>query len=425
MPPEEFADRVWSRMPSLSTAADLPRDFRDLLTLADVDALLSEQGLRTPFLRVARDGAVVPERRWTGGGGVGATIGDQVRDDRVAQLFADGSTVVLQALHRTHAPLARFAADLATDLGHPVQVNAYVTPPQSQGFSSHYDVHDVFVLQVAGEKRWRLHAPVVVDPLRDEPWTDHRQAVEARSAEQPYLDAVLRPGDALYLPRGWLHAATALGEVSAHLTVGVHVHTRASLVEALAALVLDEPALRSTLPLGTDPTDPRELAPLLAATLDALLARLGSVGADAVADRLTPSVLSGNRPAPLAPLAQAAAVASVGALSLVRRRPGLRALVRDADIDTDTGLVLVLADRRLDVPSHARSALAALLDGDAVAPRDLPDLAEEDAVALVRRMLREGVVVPAPEAGGRTDDDPSPEQGSSHPGDRDGRSEDR
>ena len=158
-----------------------------------------------------------------------------MRDDRVAELFADGSTVVLQALHRTHAPIARFAADLSADLGHPVQVNAYVTPPQNQGFSSHYDVHDVFVLQVAGEKRWRLHAPVVTDPLRDDPWTDHRAAVEARAAEEPYLEAVLRPGDALYLPRGWLHAATALGEVSAHLTVGVHVLTRAALVEQLAA----------------------------------------------------------------------------------------------------------------------------------------------------------------------------------------------
>jgi hypothetical protein len=393
--PAEFADRVWSKAPSLSTAADLPRDFADLLTLADVDVLLAERGLRTPFLRLAKDGGVVPERRWTGGGGVGASVADQVRDDRVAELFADGSTVVLQALHRTHAPVARFAADLARDLGHPVQVNAYVTPPQNQGFASHYDVHDVFVLQVAGEKRWRLHAPVVTDPLRDDPWTDHRPAVEARAAEEPFLEAVLRPGDALYLPRGWLHAATALGEVSAHLTVGVHVLTRAALVEALAAVVLEAAELRSTLPLGTDATDPAVLAPHLAATLEALLARLATVGSEAVADRLAPAVLAGNRPAPLAPLAQAAAAGSAGPGTLVRRRAGLRWVLREPDDAT----VLVLADRRVEVSARAGGALLRLLSGDDLAARDLPGLDEHDAVALVRRLLREGVVVPSGPAG--------------------------
>ena len=390
VPAAEFAERVWAREPSLSTAADLPRDFTDLLTLADVDVLLAEQGLRTPFLRVAKDGQVVPERRWTGGGGVGATIGDQVRDDRLAEQFADGATVVLQALHRTHAPVARLATGLASDLGHPVQVNAYVTPPQSQGFSSHYDVHDVFVLQVTGEKRWRLHAPVVTDPLRDDPWTDHREAVAARAAEEPHLEVVLRPGDALYLPRGWLHAATALGEVSAHLTVGVHVRTRAALVEALAALVLDDPALRRTLPLGTDATDPDELAPDLDATVAALLVRLRDGGAGGRRGPAHPSVLAGNRPAPLAPLAQAAAAASVGTGTVVRRRDGLRHVLRHRD----DGLTLVLADRRVDVPAGAGEALARLLSGDDVSAAELPGLDRDDAVALVRRMLREGVVVP-------------------------------
>ncbi|MFC5382576.1 cupin domain-containing protein [Aquipuribacter nitratireducens] len=394
MPVGEFAERVWARVPSLSSAADLPRDFTDLLDLADVDRLLSEQGLRTPFLRLAKDGQVVPEWRWTGGGGVGAGIADQVRDDRVAELFADGATVVLQALHRTHAPLVRFAADLAADLGHPVQVNAYVTPPQNQGFASHYDVHDVFVLQVAGEKRWRLHAPVVTDPLRDDPWTDHRADVEARAAEAPYLEAVLRPGDALYLPRGWLHAATALGDVSAHLTVGVHVRTRAALVEELARLVLDDPALRSTLPLGTDLTAPDALAPHLDATVDALVSRLRTVDPAALADRLTGPVLSGNRPAPLAPLAQAAAVRTTDAATRVRLRPGLRHVLRE---DTDE-VVVVTGDRRLAVPARAGDAVRTLLSGATVSAAGLPGLGVDDAVDLVRRLLRDGLVVPAPPA---------------------------
>src|SRR5206468_2281254 len=155
------------------------------------------QGLRTPFVRVAKEGSTLSTSRFTSGGGVGAGVADQVSDVNVARLFADGATVVLQALHRTHAPVIDFAQQLGVDLGHPVQVNAYVTPPQSQGFSSHYDVHDVFVLQVAGEKRWFIREPVLRHPTRDQPWTDRRAAVEKAAKQTPLLDVVLRPGDAL------------------------------------------------------------------------------------------------------------------------------------------------------------------------------------------------------------------------------------
>ena len=49
-----------------------------------------------------------------------------------------------------------------------------------------------------------------------------------RSTPQKHLQ-----GRVLYLPRGWLHSAAAQDDVSAHLTVGVHVVTRYALVEAL------------------------------------------------------------------------------------------------------------------------------------------------------------------------------------------------
>ena len=85
-----------------------------------------------------------------------------------------------------------------------------------------------FVVQVAGEKHWQVRPPVLESPLRDQPWTDRRDAVAAgRRRAPPTIDAVLRPGDCLYVPRGWLHSATALGGTSIHLTMGVHVWTRA------------------------------------------------------------------------------------------------------------------------------------------------------------------------------------------------------
>ena len=394
--PDEFAREVWSRAPLLSSRADLatanPDGFDDLFSLAAVDELLSRRGLRTPFIRLAKNGVVTPAGRYTRPGGTGALVGDQVADDRVLDLFADGHTVVFQGLHRLWPPLIDFAGALTTELGHPVQVNAYVTPRSSQGFSAHYDVHDVFVLQVAGEKRWRIHEPVQQAPLRDQPWADRTAAVEARAAEDPVLDTVLRPGDALYLPRGYLHAAEALGDVSCHLTVGVHPVTRHHVLEALLALAADDPQLRTSLPMGIDVGDPAAVEADLAATVAALTERLWSVTAADVAARLGAGLVGSNRPAPIAPLAQAAALATLDADSVLRGRRHLRHILR---LEPDA-VVLTLADRTLRLPTESAKAVRALLDGDACRVGDLPGLDSADALALARRLVREAVVVVDP-----------------------------
>jgi lysine-specific demethylase/histidyl-hydroxylase NO66 len=400
-PTEDFARDTWSRAPLLSTYDDFRASqaasgdtatesaFADLFSLDAVDELLSRRGLRTPFIRIAKGGSVVPERRYTRSGGTGALVGDQVADDRVLALFADGHTIVLQGLHRLWPPLIDFAGALASDLGHPVQINAYITPPSSQGFSAHYDVHDVFVLQVAGEKLWRIHEPVVTDPRRDEPWTDHRAAVEARGAEPPLIDTVLRPGDALYLPRGYLHAAEAVGGTSCHLTVGVHPVTRQVVLDAIVAIVADDPALRSSLPLGVDLSDPQQIEHDVQASVAAITDRLRTVSTADVAQRLAMRTVAQTRPAPVAPLAQVRALDGLDGDSIVVSRAHLQHTVRDEGDE----VVLTLPDRTMRLPASAGKAVRAVLVGAPLHVHELPDLSTEDALVLCRRLVLEGVAV--------------------------------
>lgn len=411
---DAFAHEAWGRHAVLSRRDDLAKSrddgaepgFRDLFSLDAVDELLAHRGLRTPFLRIAKQGTVVDSGQFTGDGGVGAEVGDQLRDDRVAALFADGHTVVLQGLHRTWAPVTELATGLNADLGHPVQVNAYVTPASSTGFSAHYDVHDVFVLQIAGTKRWHVHAPVHPDPLRSQPWNDHAAAVRDRADEEPLLDEVLHPGDALYLPRGYLHSATAQGEVSAHLTVGVHVVTRHALLETLLAGLADDPELRSSLPLGVDVSDPAALAP----HLDVVTRRAAGYLADRSADderaeraarRLRGRVWSGNRPESLRPLRQAAAVGDLGPTTVLRLRHGLRHRTRTGP---DGRLHLELGDRTVELPREAAVPLLTLLSGREVTLAEVGEDEPGDAAVVARRLLTEGVLVTpdsaAPPAGG-------------------------
>jgi bifunctional lysine-specific demethylase and histidyl-hydroxylase NO66 len=390
-----FATEVWGRQARLSRAEQLPRRFDDLFSAQAVDELVSRRGLRTPFLRVAKDGTTMADRTFTSSGGVGATIGDQLDEDKLLRLFADGSTLVLQALHRTWPPLIEFSQQLAGELGHPVQVNAYVTPAQSRGFSAHYDVHDVLVLQIEGEKRWVIRSPVYPAPLRDQPWTGRRSEVDAAARAEPLMDVVLRPGDCLYLPRGFLHSATALGGVSTHLTVGIHTWTRHDLAQslvraALADLAAEEDS-RHSLPLGVDVGEPLDLQDEVELVREWVLARLGEVAVETLARDLDAAARAGQRPAPLGPLVQLETAQALHADSLVVVRPHLGARLEPA---RDGGLILRSRAGDVAVERADEDAVQLLLSGAPVRVRDV-DQHAADAVALTRRLLLAGVLVDA------------------------------
>ncbi len=388
---EFFAD-VWGRQPLLSPGLDVGR-FADLFSPEAVDELVSRRGLRTPFLRMARNGAVLPESRFTRSGGSGATVADQAGDDQILAQLADGATLVLQALHRTWPPLVTFASALAARLGHPVQVNSYITPAQNQGFAAHYDTHDVFVLQVAGTKRWIIHRPVIEHPLPSQPWDQRKAAVAARAAEEPLIDTVLRPGDALYLPRGYLHAATAQGELSIHLTVGLHPITGFDLVTNLAAALSDDPEVRASLPAGIDLGDSDVLADLLRAAAD----RLTAAAADPdrhlseVTARVRRHLTATTRPAPIRPLATLTAATGLDGRDRVRLRPALR---YRTGIAAGGGVSITALDKTIMLPAVMGPAVTELLNGGVCCAEDLPGLDPDEALVLLRRLLREGVLVP-------------------------------
>lgn len=384
--PADFAGRSWGTRPLHVTAAERGGDdFADLFSLEAVDELLTHRALRTPFLRMAKEGQTLPESRFTRGGGTGAGASDQVDEDRVRSLFAGGSTIVLQGLHRTWPPIAESARRLGEDLRHPVQVNAYITPPQNQGFSAHYDVHDVFVLQVHGTKHWTLHEPVIEHPLRDQPWGSVGEQVAARAEEAPVLEAVLSPGDVLYLPRGTIHSAAALGETSAHLTIGVHPwtpdHVAGALLDAVRARLRRDPAVRANLPLGARPDDPAVLATVLDDLRGALHEAVDALDAEEVARGFRREVRATRRPDPAPPLAQLAAAESLTADSRVALRGGLEP---GDDADRPERLHTRLGWFDLDATQHA------VVDSVRGGPRTVADLPGDTEV--VRDLVARGLL---------------------------------
>ena len=378
-----FAAEHWSRTPLLSRAKQLPASFQDLLSPDDVDELLADRALRTPFFRTVSDGGGLPTPLRTVTAGA-RRIGDLVDGDGLAAQYADGATLVLQSVHRMHPPVARFCRELAAELGHATQCNAYITPGgEHQGFDYHHDTHDVFVLQVSGRKRWIVYEPVVRLPLASQPQAGAHLVPDGA---EPLLDVELEAGDALYLPRGYVHAALTTDVSSVHLTVGVLSTTWYDVLTDAISLAGADEAFRGALPI--QPLDTLSVADFLrqAATW---LEQLPAADVEAVVARRL------HRALPVEPvrlLAQDAALRGLTDTTSLRPRRGVGGSVR---VDGDS-VVVTLPGRTVTLPAFAEPALRRLLSGPCT-PGDLQvgGLDQPGALVLARRLLRDGAVVPA------------------------------
>jgi lysine-specific demethylase/histidyl-hydroxylase NO66 len=322
----------------------------------------------------------------------GRSMPDLADPDRVFELYAGGATVVLQALHRSWPPLVEFCGQLADELGQPTQCNAYVTPPGSRGFGAHHDTHDVFVLQVDGTKRWHVYEPVLTLPLRSQPSAAYvRDGSLLAEGAEPVLSTVLGPGDTLYLPRGYIHAAETNEDRSIHLTVGVAALTWHDVLADAVTLAAEQEEFRSAVPA--------DLAAEVPGFLQAVAKWLEQLPPERVVELVG---TRRDRSLPMEPvhvLAQADAVRRLTDSTPVRARRGVRWSLREEGEE----VVLALVDREIAMPAVVEPALRQVLDGSAYAAADLAtsELDIADVTVLLRRLLRERAVVPAPGRGSR------------------------
>jgi hypothetical protein len=369
--PDAFLRETWGRRAEV-TPGRAGAGFSDLLSLDDVDRFVTSTALRTPSFRLVKAGETIPQPAYTRSGRIGSRDVAGIADPaRVAALFEAGATIVLQGLHRWSEPVARFCRDLEIELGHPCQVNAYVTPPGAQGLDLHDDPHDVLVLQAFGTKRWEIQA-APKEPSRDS------------------LDAPVGPGDTIYLPTGTPHAARAQEVLSGHLTVGIHVTPwRDVLTRIVERTLTDEP---DALPAGW--LEDRDGATSeLRRRLDALAARLREVGAEEEIGRRRERFLSSRPQLARGAIAERSAPLDVDDGTVVRRRAGSICEV----VLRDDGVVMLLGDRRLDLPARVEPAVRRIADLDEGEALRVGELAPELAAAasravLVGRLVREGLL---------------------------------
>lgn len=368
--PDLFAEKLWATHAHHRKGHD-QEGFDDLLSLDDVDLIVSTMGLRLPLFRLVKDGEVLPGSRFTKTTRTGTHETKDVIDARaVFDEFVNGATIVFQSMHRYWAPLADYCRGLELALGHPVQANAYVTPPGAQGFGAHEDEHDVFVLQSHGTKRWWVHERHDLPP-----------------SQPAVIDVLLAPGDSLYIPSGFPHSAATQDSESVHITIGILSTTWAAVLKEVVRIVESDPVMKTPLPLRFTVAD-GEFVDDVRSRLDQIAASIVAVDPTVVARKLRRKVLTTRQALLRGQIHRLLSLDAVSDDSKVVRRAGSVCLLEIVD----GRLSVMLGDRELRMPVSVEPAMRLICEGDSFKVSDLPALGEPGRLVLVRRLIREGLL---------------------------------
>jgi ribosomal protein L16 Arg81 hydroxylase len=240
--PEDFLRSSWGQ--TYKHVRGRRGRFSHLLPWERLNEILKRHRLDAPRLRLTQDGKAVASSsfiRHVQSGRQRLTIPRLLPVELTAQLRR-GATLVLDAVDELYQPLQELAEGLESAFHEHVQINAYAGWRTSRGFDLHWDDHDVFILQVAGRKRWSIYGMTRPYPLV----RDVETAQKPTSV--PLWEGTLEDGDLLYIPRGWWHVALPLDEPTLHLTVGIHNRTGLDLLRWMSERLREREDFRKDLP---------------------------------------------------------------------------------------------------------------------------------------------------------------------------------
>ncbi|XP_075975429.1 bifunctional lysine-specific demethylase and histidyl-hydroxylase NO66 [Anticarsia gemmatalis] len=221
--PDEFLKRVWEKKP-LHIARNKPEYYKEILSTPAIDDMLRKDNIQftknidvTSYVDGQKknhnpDGRAHPHLVW--------------------DFYLNGCSVRLLNPQTFIPKIHLLSATMQEFFNSFVGANAYLTPPDSQGFAPHYDDIEAFIIQTEGKKHWRIYKPLDEDHVL--PRVSSKNFDQSEIGE-PILEVTLEAGDMLYFPRGYIHqAVTVDGEHSLHVTVSMYQkHAWADLFEKL------------------------------------------------------------------------------------------------------------------------------------------------------------------------------------------------
>lgn len=373
---EEFFAEYYEKKP-LHVKRNDPKYFEPLLTLEEIDRVITTLGLSHPAIECVNAKNPITSGEYTFPSGM-------IDVTRLYQHFANGATIILPQLHDRVAPLAHLCRAMEVQMSARFQTNIYLTPGgEFQGFKTHFDSHDVFVLQITGSKLWQIFDTAVELPYRGMRFNPAETTAGEMTAEFEIM-----PGDTYYLPRGIMHHASTQAGGSLHATLGVlHTSWTDLVVEAIAQLGMQDVAFRKALPPGfAQGTFDREAARAHFRTLVEKVA--SSASFDAAMDYFASDLVSSRHPLIEGQMQQVMKLDSLSPESFVGARPSLLFQF------TEDGerITVSCCGRDTTLPLFAAPTLRHILSAQKIRVADLDgDIDDAGKVVLARKMILEGL----------------------------------
>ena len=242
----DYNDRKPLHIPAIDGA---PK--RALLDWAGFNALLDQSSIWTAqSLKLVFNGQPIPADQYCVEARSQSGVTIRPSPAKVQTLLAMGASVIAGDVQELTPELRALSHRLARDFAGLVGANVYCSFGGVQAFDTHFDLHHVFAVQLEGEKTWRLYenradAPVSfpIDDAESRRWF-------AETRGRLMTEITMRPGDVLYLPRGWYHDAMTAEGASLHVTFSVAPLYGRILFRLLESAAMQDPAFRQWLAPG-------------------------------------------------------------------------------------------------------------------------------------------------------------------------------
>jgi len=171
---------------------------------------------------------------------------------KVKALLGLGASLVANHLHKVCPEVAGITQMLEREFAARSGANVYCSFSEVQAFSTHFDLHDVFVVQTEGEKLWHVYTARADNPVNPVPPGDEAEKWLIATRGDVLLEITMKPGDVLYLPRGQYHDAVTGAGASLHATCFVEPATGLSLFKLMTNTATGDSGFRAYLPDARD-----------------------------------------------------------------------------------------------------------------------------------------------------------------------------
>lgn len=188
--------------------------YNKLLNIEDYDSIITSFPLDKNNIRLSKDGDILPITNVLSNN----SNFEYVSNEKIIDEYLNGTTIVLEKFQRYKYEANLLCKQIQHEFNCAVNINSYLTPPNSHGFGFHFDKHSVIILQIHGSKKWFVDSkPYEKFPIHGITYTDLSN-YKSDSIQEIELNA----GDLLYIPRGCVHKAVCQDTNSIHFSVGLH-----------------------------------------------------------------------------------------------------------------------------------------------------------------------------------------------------------